>query len=194
MGKHDEILKLLTRAPLTREESEYDIQVKKAIAHLRKVSEMPNSLPDEEHRREDTWPVIPGVKPFTVRTEDHKSLACLVREWHRLRAHKDLFEDVEKLLNLQLRAISDMIQALLDSEGQSSIKLEEGIGVRSQPDVIGLVEDPQKFYDWVHQQKLDSLLSMHHGRLATIVKERLHGNLALPDGVKAHFRPKLVKT
>lgn len=173
LGKWDAVLKKLRRAPRDTDRDE--------------------SIKEEVQRLTDGGLAEVGSVPhmaFSLPLE--AAVSDSAQAYVRLRAHKDRLEEALSKTSFLLDAIGRMVETGYEAQGITSVKLESGRSVSSQPEPVGVIENPIMFRDWCVKNGYKDQLTLPWSTMNAIVKERLEEGQEEPPGVKAYFRPKLV--
>lgn len=103
-----------------------------------------------------------------------------------LRAKKEALEAEVSALNAHILAAEELLADAYQSTGRETpFYFEDGARVEVNDAVAFQVEDSEKLMAWVHQEKLERLLSLPAPTRDSIARQRLEGNQSLPDGMKA---------
>lgn len=119
---------------------------------------------------------------------ENANVAALAALYATGKAAKDALEDQVSGINIRLEALSQMIVEALEGESVQKVELSSGATVYLQDTPYPGIEDEDKFYAWLHREKMDALLSLNHQTLKGIVSERLQAGKALPPGTKCFLK------
>lgn len=115
-----------------------------------------------------------------IGTTDKQGLAGIL-SMHRVR--KESLEEQIKDQNVAIEAISQLLLDVLEDEGISSFKLENGNQIVIRDEVYCSVkggEGRDLFHTWVRANGLDDLFTVNHQTMSALVKERIL-NEQLPE-------------
>lgn len=100
---------------------------------------------------------------------------------------KDLAEDIEKVVNLRLEALD---QILVDNlEGEDESKIVNSLGTFSLVDSpYPKVADKPAFLGWVRETDQEEILSVNYQTMAAIVKAKIEKGEELPAGVEVFIK------
>jgi hypothetical protein len=101
---------------------------------------------------------------------------------------KDQLEAQTYNLNVELEALSQLLVDRLETESQQSVSLSSGATIFLSDAPYPSIEDEKVFYDWLHKNKMDELLSLNHQTLKGMVTERLQSGQPLPPGTKVFLK------
>jgi hypothetical protein len=163
-GKYSDVLGKLARAP---EESKRAAEIQAEVERLR-------SGPQKNERGEQHWPArVEEVPRHEVQLPEKPTTADLAREYRRLRSHEELVSAAVSRLALLKEAMTQMIDLAYEAAGITSLKLDDGRSVSSQPEPIGSVEDREAFRQWCLENGLEQSLALPWQTMTAIVKEKL---------------------
>ena len=122
--------------------------------------------------------------------DDNESanVARLARLFAERSAAKKGLEEVISSHNVTLEALSQLLVEQLEASDSQKIELSSGATIYLQDSVYPGIEDEKKFYDWLHKQKMDELLTLNHQTLKGIVSEHLQSGKPLPSGTKCFLK------
>ena len=123
---------------------------------------------------------------------DASSSAELANAYGALRAEKDENERLEKDINVRIMAVEEALWEKFEDEGVTSLKLTNGRTVRIEPAPVAKVIDKESLMQWVRDQGLQRLLSLHSGTLNSLTRERLLAHEPLPGGIEVKTRTRTV--
>lgn len=106
---------------------------------------------------------------------------------------KDLNEAIEKVVNLRLAALD---QVLVDNlEGEDESKVVNSLGTFSLKDVpYPKVNDKASFIQWVWDTDQVEILSVNYQTMAAIVKAKIEKGEELPAGVEVYIKTSVLWT
>lgn len=123
-----------------------------------------------------------------------KSPSHWARVYAEARGVKDVLEEHESELNLNIEAIQQLLIETYETEDVSSLKTVDGHSVRVQHEPHATVMDRDRFREWCVKNGLERSLALAWQTTNSIVKERLLKGLPEPDGVEAKYKTKVVLT
>jgi len=125
---------------------------------------------------------------------DGHSSAELANAYGALRLEKANHEALEKDLNLRITAVEETLWSKFEDEEITSLKLKNGRTVRVEVAPVAKVIDKLSLAQWVRDNGLERLLSLHASTVTSLSNERLLAGEPLPSGVELKTRTKTVYT
>jgi hypothetical protein len=113
-----------------------------------------------------------------------RSAEGLAGEYARLRGERDVLDEQLRALNVRVNAAEQMLWDALEASGLEAVRLKSGKNISMTRDVTVAVEDREAFNTWIREQHLESLFTVHAGKVLSMTKERLLAGEVLPAGVK----------
>lgn len=115
-------------------------------------------------------------------TESEKIKAA----YRKLRAQKETLDEAASELNSQIAAAEELlIEDYVATKRDKPYYFDDGARVEVNDAIAFQVEDSDALMKWVHDEKLERLLSLNAQTRDSIARQRLEGGLALPDGLSA---------
>lgn len=118
----------------------------------------------------------------------------LAKIYRDIRIMKSAFEDQEKVTNVLLEAYKQLLVDQYEVEGISSLKLDNGSSIRTQPEPHAQVTDKDANRKWAIENGLENSLSLPWQTVNALTKEALLQGNEPPDGVTAVSITKVVYT
>jgi hypothetical protein len=190
MGKYTQALKGLDRLPLLGAEGG-DFRSKvfdaknvtptvAALLHLKKTLELAPILFDDVA----TFQTTHGGRQPTTRE--------LIETYVEVRRAADAATAVGSLLEVVKTAVEEMLADRFENEGLDTLKTDDGITVRHQPEPYATVVDPDALREWYKAEGMERSLNPAWGTVNALAKQRLLDGLPQPPGVglfckAAHF-------
>lgn len=171
--KYEEIIKLL---PMQQEEPRSQEKIDEEKAQLLSLEER-----------------FVGLVPDFKRALLGKTTVDIGRLYLQAREHKDMLEEALSTTNRMIAALVQLGALSFQHEGVTSVKIEGYGPVSYQPEPVASIVDHPAFINWVKENGYENSLTLYSATVTSIVKNRLLEGLGEPDGVKAYYRPKLVK-
>ena len=125
---------------------------------------------------------------------DGHSSAELANAYGELRLEKAENERLEKDINLRISAVEETLWSKFEDEEITSLKLKNGRTVRVEVKPVAKVIDKQALAQWVRDNGLERLLSLHASTVTSLSNERLLAHEAIPAGVELKTRTRTVYT
>lgn len=99
----------------------------------------------------------------------------------------------QKVLNLEIEAMTRLMVARFEDDGTSSVTYDDGVSLGHTVEPYPFVEDPVALLAWIKRKGMEAMLTLNYQTMASLVKERLEGkvNEPLPDGINVYMRDKL---
>jgi hypothetical protein len=106
--------------------------------------------------------------------------------YRKLRAVKDELEAAVSENNSAIAAAEELlVEDYTATKRETPYYFDDGARVEVNDALAFQVEDADALMAWVHQEKLERLLSLNAQTRDSIARQRLEGALPLPDGVTA---------
>lgn len=139
---------------------------------------------------------INAIKDLLVARSDFvRQGHALAKRYTELRRQKDRINRELSDTQVELDAITQLMESQFEVEHTTSIKLSNGDRIRIEPGIHGKVVDHVAFREWCMQDEdLRQKLTLHSATIAAIVKEMLLEGLAEPPGTQAVVWNKVVFT
>jgi hypothetical protein len=136
---------------------------------------------------------VEAAKRALIEQHDTLTSTALANMYADLDSAKDELSEEEKRLNLEMEAVSQLMQAAFEKEGVERIdSAEHGKNVTLQAEPYAQVTDADVFREWCKEQDLERKLSLPWATTNSITKQRLLDGLDPPPGVKAFVKVKPV--
>lgn len=112
------------------------------------------------------------------------------------RAQKEELEAQAKELNITVEAAQQALVSLLEEQGLPKVTLEDGHTLSINDDVYTKVEDKVAFLQWLDENDLNDLLTVHYQTMNGLVKERFESKppKPVPPGLKAFIKSGIRRT
>ena len=108
------------------------------------------------------------------------------------RLGKEGIEDLLSECNLRITAVEQMLVDAYETEGVTSLKLEEGGSLAVQVEPYAQVQDRDVYRRWCVEQGLENLMTVPWATTSKLTKDRLLNGEPEPPGVKAYAKMKIV--
>ncbi len=120
------------------------------------------------------------------------SISDLTAQINVKKDEKKVLDERLKYVNFSIEVAERALKQAMDFAGFESVVSN---GYMWTPGVVPYpsVEDNAAFLEWAHAEASETL-TMHSGKMATIVKACLESNEPLPPGVKLYLKPKFSRT
>lgn len=118
--------------------------------------------------------------------------SALASEYRMARLRKKHFDRKKKALNVDLKALEQLLVDRYENEGIKSVTLDNGGKVRVQQEPRAKVVDKAAFRAWCVANGYEEVMNLAWGTTNGIVKEYLLSGQALPPGVEAKTLDKFV--
>jgi hypothetical protein len=153
------------------------------------------------------WAAFKGTLPIYQDAEDPErvellnaikdsiagdSIVNIAENFSNLKKEKTKLEDELKAINLQLEARNTVLVERLENEGMQSLKLSSGENFYLSDEPYAQMKDKVRFNDWLLENDMDELRTIHWQTLNGLVKERLEVGEQIPEGVDVFMRTKVV--
>ena len=125
---------------------------------------------------------------------DGHSSAELANAYGELRLEKAENERLEKDINLRISAVEETLWSKFEDEEITSLKLKNGRTVRVEIAPVAKVIDKAALAQWVRDNGLERLLSLHASTVTSLSNERLLAHEPIPSGVELKTRNTTVYT
>lgn len=102
---------------------------------------------------------------------------------------------LEALVKEQSLTIEAMSQELIDRlEGDSitALRLVGGIALSIKDDVYCSVFNKVEFHNWIREQHLEDLFTVHYQTMSAMTKQKLQAGEPIPPGIEPYFRQSIV--
>jgi hypothetical protein len=167
-------------------------QKKGKWAHL--VGKLPR-LNNIEPTRQEKLNII---KEETIKEHREKhgippTAAILADEYFTLKETKKLLEEQMKDIDLELEAITQLLENQYEAEGVSFLRLTDGGSVGMHYEPYAVVTDRDKNRQWAVENGYERLLSLPWQTINSELKARLERGEPEPDGVEAFLITKFTK-
>jgi len=133
------------------------------------------------------------VDEIKTKLDGHSS-AELANAYGALRLEKANHEALEKDLNIRILAVEETLWSKFEDEEITSLKLKNGRTVRVEIAPVAKVIDKLALSQWVRDNGLENLLSLHASTVTSLSNERLLAREPIPAGVELKTRTKTVYT
>jgi hypothetical protein len=110
------------------------------------------------------------------------------RIYIKARQEKAKLEELVKGKNLTIEAMSQELVEMLENEGYSNVKVENGASISIKDDVYCSVSDKEAFYSWIKEQGLDDLFTVNYQTMSSMVKNKLIDMEPIPPGIGTYFK------
>lgn len=99
----------------------------------------------------------------------------------------------QKVLNLEVEAMTRLMVSRFEDEGTTSVTYDDGVSLGHSVEPYPFVEDPVALLAWIKRKGMEAMLTLNYQTMASLVKERLEGkvNEPLPDGINVYMKDKL---
>jgi hypothetical protein len=99
----------------------------------------------------------------------------------------------QKVLNLEIEAMTRLTVERFENDGTSSVTYDDGVSLGHSVEPYPFVDDQAALLAWVKRNGMEAMLTLNYQTMASLVKERLEGkvNEPLPDGVNVYMKDKL---
>ena len=150
-----------------------------------------NAVLDAEHDCGALNPLMAGQK-MKVRNMPNHLVATV---YNALRQKKDKLVEDLSVLELEIEALTQLFVTRFEDEGIQSQRFEDGTLLSITDAPYPIVKDKLALREWVDKQGLSDMLSLNYQTLASLVKERLSGqvNEPLPNGVDVYMKTTLTR-
>lgn len=115
------------------------------------------------------------------------------REYCKIRAEKDKLEDDIKKLNSKLEALSQQMIDAMEREGTNMFRLDTGESLSIKDEPYTSVQDKVAWLQWIKDEGLEDLLSVHYQTMNSMVKNRLETGMNLPPGLKLFIKSSITR-
>jgi hypothetical protein len=112
----------------------------------------------------------------------------LAQAYLKLRGDKERLEKTAKTINKTVEAINRILVGMLEADGASSVRLQNGGGVDLEDAPYCTVEDTATFMAWIKEQGMEDMLVLQWQTMNATVKTRLEAGLEPPPGVKVYLK------
>jgi hypothetical protein len=119
-------------------------------------------------------------------------LATLGNEYRSVRDLKDDIKEFLSDVEVEIQAYTEKIVATLEENQLKQIRLNDGTSITIKDDVYTQVVDKPKWFRFIKENGLISLLSVHYQTMNGLVKERFEKGENVPDGLKATIKSGLL--
>lgn len=167
MGKYSDVVKKLEKLP-TDDSKDYQA----------KVQEMRGKIAAKFREKYPNRPL---------------DAAAVVELYDAIRDVKEAHEELEKAINLELRALEQMLEERYEDMGVDKLRLESGVNVALEREPAAQVKDRDAFREWCVREGYANELQLPHQTMNKITKERLTNGEEPPPGVAAFYRVKFVR-
>jgi hypothetical protein len=125
-----------------------------------------------------------------VAKSDYQALSApeLVRAFSMQRHEKHNLEDLIKVHNVHLEALSQLIIETLEAEGIQKLTTDGGETVYINTESYATVTNKGLLMGWIAEQDLAELLSINFRTLNSLVKEMLTQGKEVPAGVSVFLK------
>jgi hypothetical protein len=131
------------------------------------------------------WQLEIDNRKVELRQTPNAELADL---YNVTRDKKDDLHEQERKLNTTLEAISQLLVDRLETDGLTSFKTEDGTTMYIKDEPYCSAQDKASLLQWVKEQGMEELLSIHYQTLSGLVKTRLENGEELPPGVAVFMK------
>lgn len=97
-------------------------------------------------------------------------------------------ENLIKHQSLIISACEQVLVEFLEDSDITSIKMGNGVSLSIKDDVYTQVSDKIAFHQWIRDNGLEDLFSVHYQTMASMVKDRLMNNEDIPPGITPYFK------
>ena len=101
---------------------------------------------------------------------------------------KKRLEELVKEQNLRIEALNQLLVDRLEAEDYGTFKLNNGVSFSIKDDVYCGVTDKVSFHNWIRENDLEDLFSVHYQTMASMTKERLIKGEEVPPGITPYFK------
>lgn len=171
-GKYAKVLKKLPRLRTT-ESPQYQEKVEALKTLL--------TAPSQEEERQKL-----GVERIPLQA------SVLANEYNDLRLAKEVLQAQLSEIELQIAAITQLLDDQFEAEGLTLVRLDDGARVMTRPEPYAVVKDPTKFRQWCIDQGLQEKMTLPWQTTNALTKERLLAGEPEPDGIEAFQLTKAV--
>lgn len=136
---------------------------------------------------EETNEVTPAELPADP------SLADILDRYERCYAECDRLQTLLAEEEALFEVLETMIRERMEADKLDQARVNGYLytpGTEPHPNTT----DRSKLIAWVRASNMEDILTVHHGTLSGIIKDRLERNVELPDGVDLFWKPKLSRT
>jgi len=114
------------------------------------------------------------------------NLLALTAAYRDARKAKEAYDAGSKPLSMKVLALEALLADTFTAEGRTEPAYDlDGNRVEANDALEFKAVDKDALLAWVHANKLERLLSLNPQTMASIARQRLENNEALPDGVEA---------
>jgi len=117
----------------------------------------------------------------------------------RARLEKARLEKLEKVENLTIEAMQQVLVSLLEDQTLTNIKLDMGVSMSIKDDVYCKVDNKESFYTWIEDTDQMDLLTVNYQTMSSLVKKRISGEIvvgegeeAIPPGIETYFKQSIM--
>lgn len=137
----------------------------------------------DEHDASKREKINSAKRAIMAETEYKANSAFLAHQYVAMRSAKEEIEAELSEAEIQLAAITELMDAQFDADGNTFLRLDNGkaVGVYTEPHAI--VEDKEALKEWWHEQGLDNLLQVPWGTMNGLLKQRLENGAPKIPGV-----------
>jgi hypothetical protein len=117
--------------------------------------------------------------------KDHVALAL---QLGRTKRNKAKLEEKIRLMNIEIAAHEQLLVEYLENTDQTQFRTRSGVLISLKDDVYPQVKNQPVFFQWIKRNRYAYLLSVHHKRLESLVKQLLEEGKRLPEGVDVFMK------
>lgn len=108
------------------------------------------------------------------------------------RLEKERLEELVKEQNLIIAAMDQELVDMMESLDFNSVKLETGVSLSIKDDVYCNVQDKTSFHQWIKENNLEDLFTVHYQTMSSMVKEALTSGKPIPPGIGTYFKQSIM--
>jgi hypothetical protein len=117
----------------------------------------------------------------------------MFKELAALKVKKEKVEEQLKDINLRVAAIDQLLVTDLEGANEAAVKTKLGtFSLKDSP--YPKVVDQRKLLEWVHDNKLDEILTVSYQTMAAMCKDRLQKGEDVMDGVEVYMKTSILFT
>jgi hypothetical protein len=118
-----------------------------------------------------------------------QSMKVLGKILAAIKDKKKKIEEATSEINAQIAAIQQVLLESLEGEELESFRSEEGLfSIKDEPYPFIEKEKQAEFYQWIKDQKLESLFTVNYNTMAAMVREMLLTGKPLPPGIGVYMK------
>lgn len=100
----------------------------------------------------------------------------------KARLEKARLEKLEKVENLTIEAMTQVLVGLLEDQTLTKVSMDNGVSMSIKDDVYATVSNRQAFHQWIAETDQEDLLTVNYQTMSSLVKKRMTGEVSVEEG------------